>query len=123
LLRPAAAVGRLMRLTAGSRTWDGGREGGGVSGARLLLPSVECLACGRDGGHVLGGPGQQHVDGVAQCLAQRRDPVSDRHRAGGDDLAFDYAVAFESPERRGQRLLRDLRGGTAQLVETDRKST
>src|SRR5690606_41143802 len=51
LLRPAAAVGRLMRLTAGSRTWDGGREGGGVSGARRSeehtseLQSRENLVC------------------------------------------------------------------------------
>ena len=85
---------------------------------RLL--GVECVPRTFDLRHRLGGPGEQHVDGVAQRLAQGRDAVLDGDGSGADDLAFDDAVALEPAQGRAERLLRHHRDRAAQDVEPAR---
>jgi hypothetical protein len=68
-------------------------------------------------------PLQKHVKGFTKGLAQRRDPVLNAYRAYIENNPLDDPVAFESSQRRRQRLLRHSRNGTPQVVEPGRALT
>ncbi|QMW68601.1 hypothetical protein H4N58_02360 [Mumia sp. ZJ1417] len=62
-------------------------------GAYRDLPrAVEGVARTFDGGHVLGGPGEQHVD-RGRSVVPSGDRVLDGYLPRADDPAFDDAVA------------------------------
>lgn len=67
-------------------------------GASDSAVEVESVSRRLDLGEVGFRPCDQHVDGLAQCLAERRDPILRCQRSGADDHPLCDAVPLFEPD-------------------------